>query len=185
MHRDVCIASATNVDPITVVRKGLLRRGLFYRLDVVQLALPLLRRWPEGIPLLIDFYVEQYSRNMGRAISGISELVCNVLLAYGWPGNVQELRNAMESVFNLCTEVTVQPNDIPRYIFCHEEEAGKRQEPWPMPERMGLQEAVRRYEGGLIVRALEQSRTATEAAEKLRLTRQALQYKVMKYHLNG
>ncbi len=49
----------------------------------------------------------------------------------------------------------------------------------------GLQEAVRRYEKGLIVRALEQSRTVTEAAEKLRLTRQALQYKMMKYHLNG
>ena len=75
--------------------------------------------------------------------------------------------------------------DIPRYIFYHEEEAGERQEPWPMPEHMGLQEAVRRYEKGLIVRALEQSRTVTEAAEKLRLTRQALQYKMMKYHLNG
>lgn len=84
-----------------------------------------------------------------------------------------------------CTGATVQLNDIPRYIFYHEEEAGERQEPWPMPEHMGLQEAVRRYEKGLIVRALEQSRTVTEAAEKLRLTRQALQYKMMKYHLNG
>lgn len=69
-----------------------------------------------------------------------------------------------------CTGATVQLNDIPRYIFYHEEEAGERQEPWPMPEHMGLQEAVRRYEKGLIVRALEQSRTVTEAAEKLRLT---------------
>ena len=101
----------------------------------------------------------------------------NALLAYDWPGNVRELRNAVESAFNLCTGATVQLNDIPRYIFYHEEEAGERQEPWPMP--------VRRYEKGLIVRALEQSRTVTEAAEKLRLTRQALQYKMMKYHLNG
>ena len=185
VHSDVRIVSAMNVDPITAVREGLLRRDLFYRLGVVQLALPPLRKRPEDIPLLTDFYVEQYNRNMGRAISGVSELVRNALLAYDWPGNVRELRNAVESAFNLCTGATVQLNDIPRYIFYHEEEAGERQEPWPMPEHMGLQEAVRRYEKGLIVRALEQSRTVTEAAEKLRLTRQALQYKMMKYHLNG
>lgn len=185
VHSDVRIVSAMNVDPITAVREGLLRRDLFYRLGVVQLALPPLRKRPEDIPLLTDFYVEQYNRNMGRAISGVSELVRNALLAYDWPGNVRELRNAVESAFNLCTGATVQLNDIPRYIFYHEEEAGERQEQWPMPEHMGLQEAVRRYEKGLIVRALEQSRTVTEAAEKLRLTRQALQYKMMKYHLNG
>ena len=147
VHRDVRIVSAMNVDPITAVREGLLRRDLFYRLGVVQL-----RCHPcgaaGGLPLLTDFYVEQYNRNMGRAISGVSELVRNALLAYDWPGNVRELRNAVESAFNLCTGATVQLNDIPRYIFYHEEEAGERQEPWPMPEHMGLQEAVRRYEKG-------------------------------------
>ena len=75
--------------------------------------------------MLTDFYVEQYNRNMGRAISGVSELVRNALLAYDWPGNVRELRNAVESAFNLCTGATVQLNDIPRYIFYHEEEAGR------------------------------------------------------------
>ena len=97
VHRDVRIVSAMNVDPITAVREGLLRRDLFYRLGVVQLALPPLRKRPEDIPLLTDFYVEQYNRNMGRAISGVSELVRNALLAYDWPGNVRELRNAVES----------------------------------------------------------------------------------------
>ena len=97
VHSDVRIVSAMNVDPITAVREGLLRRDLFYRLGVVQLALPPLRKRPEDIPLLTDFYVEQYNRNMGRAISGVSELVRNALLAYDWPGNVRELRNAVES----------------------------------------------------------------------------------------
>ena len=85
VHSDVRIVSAMNVDPITAVREGLLRRDLFYRLGVVQLALPPLRKRPEDIPLLTDFYVEQYNRNMGRAISGVSELVRNALLAYDWP----------------------------------------------------------------------------------------------------
>ncbi len=147
MHSDVRIVSAMNVDPITAVREGLLRRDLFYRLGVVQLALPPLRKRPEDIPLLTDFYVEQYNRNMGRAISGVSELVRNALLAYDWPGNVRELRNAVESAFNLCTGATVQLNDIPA-ISLPRGGGGERQEPWPMPEHMGLQEAVRRYEKG-------------------------------------
>ena len=66
VHSDVRIVSAMNVDPVTAVRDGLLRRDLFYRLGVVQLALPPLRKRPEDIPLLTDFYVEQYNRKMDR-----------------------------------------------------------------------------------------------------------------------
>ena len=184
VHSDVRIVSAMNVDPITAVRDGLLRRDLFYRLGVVQLALPPLRKRPEDIPLLTDFYVERYNRKMERTITGVSELVRNALLAYDWPGNVRELRNAVESAFNLCTGSVIQLSDIPRYIFYHEEEKAAEPAAEALPDGMGLQEAVRRYEKGLIVRTLEQSRTITEAAEKLKLTRQALQYKMMKYHLN-
>ena len=90
----------------------------------------------------------------------------------------------MESAFNLCTGSVIQLYDIPRYIFYHEEEKAAEPAEEALPDGMGLQEAVRRYEKGLIVRTLEQSRTITEAAEKLKLTRQALQYKMMKYHLN-
>ena len=82
VHSDVRIVSAMNVDPITAVRDGLLRRDLFYRLGVVQLALPPLRKRPEDIPLLTDFYVERYNRKMERTITGVSELVRNALLAY-------------------------------------------------------------------------------------------------------
>ena len=139
VHSDVRIVSAMNADlRITAVREGLLRRDPSLPCWVrVQSARPPLRKRPEDIPLLTDFYVEQYNRNMGRAISGASELVRNALLAYDWPGNVRELRNAVESAFNLCTGATVQLNDIPRYIFYHEEEAGERQEPWPMPGHHG------------------------------------------------
>ena len=80
--RDGLLVSAMNVDPITAVRDGLLRRDLFYRLGVVQLALPPLRKRPEDIPLLTDFYVERYNRKMERTITGVSELVRNALLAY-------------------------------------------------------------------------------------------------------
>ena len=148
IHSDVRIVSAMNVDPITAVRDGLLRRDLFYRLGVVQLALPPLRKRPEDIPLLTDFYVERYNRKMERTITGVSELVRNALLAYDWPGNVRELRNAVESAFNLCTGSVIQLSDIPRYIFYHEEEKAAEPAEEALPDGMGLQEAVRRYEKG-------------------------------------
>ena len=121
---------------------------------------------------------------MGRAISGVSELVRNALLAYDWPGNVRELRNAVESAFNLCTGATVQLNDIPRYIFTTRRRRGEAGAV-AYAGTYGASGGGPPLREGLIVRALEQSRTVTEAAEKLRLTRQALQYKMMKYHLNG
>lgn len=115
----------------------------------------------------------------------MSELVRNALLAYDWPGNVRELRNAVESAFNLCTGATVQLNDIPRYIFYHEEEAGERQEPWPMPEHMGLQEAVLPLREGVDCPCAGAEPDGYGGRGEARLTRQALQYKMMKYHLNG
>lgn len=184
VRSDVRIVSAMNVDPVTAVREGMLRKDLLYRLGVVQLALPPLRKRQGDILLLTDFFVEQYNRKMNRSITGVSELVRNALLDYDWPGNIRELRNTVESAFNLCTGPVIQLNDIPRYIFYHEEEKAAEPAEEALPDGMGLQEAVRRYEKSLIVRTLEHSRTITEAAEKLKLTRQALQYKMMKYHLN-
>ena len=116
VHSDVRIVSAMNVDPITAVREGLLRRDLFYRLGVVQLALPPLRKRPEDIPLLTDFYVEQYNRNMGRAISGVSELVRNALLAYDWPGNVRELQHTMERVVILGDGSLLKPENFQFHV---------------------------------------------------------------------
>lgn len=185
VHSDVRIVSAMNVDPITAVREGLLRQDLFYRLGVVQLVLPPLRKRPEDIPLLTDFYMAQYNQKFNRTITGVSELVRNAMLDYDWPGNVRELRNTVESAFNLCAGSVIQLKDIPRYIFYHEEESPKLEGDWPIPEDVGLQEALRRYEKRAIVQALKRSRTITEAAGKLKLTRQALQYKMMKYHLNS
>lgn len=185
IHSDVRIVSAMNVDPITAVREGMLRKDLLYRLGVIQLALPPLRKRQEDILLLTDFFVEQYNRKMNRSITGVSELVQNALLAHDWPGNVRELRNMVESAFNLCTGSVIQLNDIPRYILYHEEEQNPAPGSTSLPEGLSLQEAVSQYERSLIVSVLERSRTVTEAAEKLRMTRQSLQYKMMKYHLNG
>ena len=182
---DVRLICATNADIRRMVDEGSFRQDLLYRINTIEIHIPPLRERGNDIILLAEYFLDRYARKYKKEMRGLTREAKNKLLKYTWPGNVRELRNAVESAFNLCTGATVQLNDIPRYIFYHEEEAGERQEPWPMPEHMGLQEAVRRYEKGLIVRALEQSRTVTEAAEKLRLTRQALQYKMMKYHLNG
>lgn len=184
IQTDVRIVSAMNVDPVSAVREGLLRKDLFYRLGVVQLPLPPLRKRTNDIPLLTDFFLHHYNQRMGCNITGVSDLVKNVLTGYDWPGNVRELRNAIESAFNFCTGDVIQLNDIPDYIVYGQEELPTPAAGLDEVEELGLQEAVRQYEQRMIARALESSRTITEAAAKLKMTRQALQYKMMKYHLD-
>lgn len=187
IRTDVRIVSAMNVDPISAVREGLLRKDLFYRLGVVQLPLPPLRKRINDIQLLTKFFLQIFNQKLDRNITDVSDLVKNLFSEYEWPGNVRELRNTIESAFNLCTGNTIQLNDIPSYIVYDQNES------LPQPakideldqvEELGLQEAVRQYEKRMICRALESSRTVTDAAAKLKLTRQALQYKITKYHLD-
>lgn len=184
IHADVRIVSAMNVDPMSAVRDGLLRKDLFYRLGVVQLPLPPLRKRKGDILLLTDFFLQHFNQKMNRSITGASDLVKNLLTGYDWPGNVRELRNTIESAFNFCTGDTIQLNDIPNYIVYSQDDPQPQTTELDEVEELGLQEAVRQYERRMICKALERSKTVTDAAAKLKLTRQALQYKMMKYHLN-
>ena len=186
VHRDVRIVSAMNVDPITAVREGLLRRDLFYRLGVVQLALPPLRKRPEDIPLLTDFYVEQYNRNMGRAISGVSELVRNALLAYDWPGNVRELKNAIEGAVAVARGERLTVKDMEEILAGR---LGGLNRPPELPEALRLEEsfsltrALDSYERELLSRAMQQAGSISQAARLLGLSRQNLKYKLKKFDL--
>ena len=181
---DFRLVAATNRDLEGMARTGQFRGDLLYRLQGITIVIPPLRERRDEIPGLARQAVTAFCLRNDLPEKALAEPVLDMLMEYPWPGNVRELRNAVESAFNLCTGSVIQLSDIPRYIFYHEEEKAAEPAEEALPDGMGLQEAVRRYEKGLIVRTLEQSRTITEAAEKLKLTRQALQYKMMKYHLN-
>jgi DNA-binding NtrC family response regulator len=93
---DVRIIAATNVDLRQQVKDGKFREDLFYRLNVITIDLPPLRQRKEDIPLLVDFFLDRYSRENERTARRITTEALRPLLAYSWPGNVRELENVME-----------------------------------------------------------------------------------------
>jgi Nif-specific regulatory protein len=110
---DVRIISATNRDLPELVRKGLFRRDLFYRLNVFPIELPTLRQRPEDIFPLANHFVARAALEMGKKPLGISRDARAVLEAYHWEGNVRELRNVMERAAILCKGGLVIAADLP------------------------------------------------------------------------
>lgn len=183
IHADVRVVSAMNVDPVAAVREGIIRKDLFYRLGVVQLNLPALRDRPEDIMLLTDFFLRRFNEQSGRSVKGVSKLVENLFRSYDWPGNVRELRNVVESAFHMCGGDTIQLNDLADYMVYNDEKTALYPDPAAANSDLGLPEALRQYEKRMICDALAHSKTVVEAAKKLKITRQALQYKMSKYDL--
>ncbi len=93
---NVRIIAATHRDLESLVRSGRFREDLYYRLNVFPLTVPPLRDRPDDIPLLVEAFIEECGRSMGRQVDGVAPASLQALLAYGWPGNVRELRNVVE-----------------------------------------------------------------------------------------
>src|SRR5438270_114093 len=104
---DVRIIAATNVDLKQLVREGRFREDLFYRLNVISIDLPPLRRRREDIPLLIDFFLAKYTAENSRPVRQISAEALRPLLSYSWPGNVRELENVIERAVVLSSGPTI------------------------------------------------------------------------------
>jgi transcriptional regulator with GAF, ATPase, and Fis domain len=93
---DVRIISATNRDLEKDISKGLFRKDLWYRLNVFPVTLPPLRERVDDIPLLVQYYMDSFSKKQGKHITSIPARVIHVLQNYNWPGNVRELTNIIE-----------------------------------------------------------------------------------------
>lgn len=111
------IVAATNTDLARAVSSGAFRKDLYYRLNVVRVELPPLRERPDDVPLLINHYLRQFNRELGRSVGGLSERAMSVLRNYDWPGNIRELRNVVEAlVVNLAPETTGEVDVPPRVM---------------------------------------------------------------------
>jgi DNA-binding NtrC family response regulator len=110
---DVRMIAATNADPDGLIRDGILREDLYYRLSVFNLHLPPLRDRVEDIPLLAERFLEEFRGESSRAISGFSESAMELLMTHRWPGNVRELRNAVQQSVILCADGEIQPENLP------------------------------------------------------------------------
>jgi len=117
VNTDVRVIASTNHDLGDDVARRKFRQDLYYRLNVVQITLPPLRERREDIPLLVRHFIERFNAMQGRRIKVCSERVMSVLMRYQYPGNIRELENIIEHAFVVCTDNTIQMDDLPRHII--------------------------------------------------------------------
>jgi len=114
---NVRIVSATNKNLEDLVKKGLFRDDLYYRINVVKLVLPPLRNRKEDIPLLIDRFLNKYNKLSGKEIHGLSPEAMSSLMAYNFPGNVRELENIVEYATVVCQNSLIRIENLPENLL--------------------------------------------------------------------
>ena len=116
LQADIRVIAATNQDLGKAVAEGRFREDLFYRINVIPIALPPLRERREDIPLLADHFLAKYAEQMGKSITGIAGTAHELLQQYDWPGNIRELENVMERAVALERTPTILPDSLPASV---------------------------------------------------------------------
>ncbi|MDW7673369.1 MAG: sigma 54-interacting transcriptional regulator [Bacillota bacterium] len=145
---DVRIIAATHQNLEEMISKGKFRSDLFYRLNVIPFIIPLLKERKEDVILLSRFFMEKFSKKMGKDILGFSKEAENILLNYSWPGNVRELENAIEYAVNLETSNLIDGKNLPGRIYDNYSANSIQDEELPTIselEKRAIIKAVRRF----------------------------------------
>jgi len=159
---DIRVIAATNVDLPAAVKERRFREDLYYRLNVVSIEMPPLRKRLNDVPLLASYFVSRFAQQMGRRIVGLSPEAKARLIHYDWPGNVRELQNAIERAVVMGLTEQVLPEDLPEALL---ERAAPASEP-----AAGYHAALNEKKKQLILEALALSGgSVTAAAEMLGL----------------
>ncbi|WP_340674049.1 sigma-54 interaction domain-containing protein [Neomoorella glycerini] len=175
---NVRVIVATHRDLETMVRQGLFREDLYYRLNVVPIFLPPLRERREDIPLLARHFLDKLARHLNRAVPELTPAALNKLTAYSWPGNIRELVNVLERAVNLVNG----PQILPEHIWLYNWE-GPLLSRNPQPELKTLAAIVRAVEANAVQEALKRHGSARKAARALGLSHTALLGKIKKLGL--
>jgi two-component system response regulator AtoC len=174
---DVRVVGATNRNLEEEVRAGKFREDLFYRLNVLPIPLPPLRDRAEDIPLLVTFYVDAYNTEFKKRVRGVAPDAMRQLQSYRWPGNIRELRNAIERAMLLTDGDTLTVDDFPLGVG-GTIRLGERVE---LPVR-GID--LEQLERSLVEQALERTGwNQTKAAALLGVNRDQIRYRIEKFHL--
>ncbi len=173
---NVRIIAATNANLEENVEKGLFRRDLFYRLNVIRIFLPPLRERSDDIPSLASHFLSIHNKKNRKTVEGISRDALNKLVSYTWPGNIRELENVIERAVILCKGKMIEPVDIPLY----QEKMGFPQDLSGKPLDV-LMDQVERH---IIINTLESAGSDKEKAAKiLQISRASFYNKLKKYKI--
>ncbi|RLE10159.1 sigma-54-dependent Fis family transcriptional regulator [Candidatus Aerophobetes bacterium] len=168
---DVRVIATTNKDLKQAIREGKFREDLYYRLNVLPIYLPPLRERKEDIPLLVQHFLEKYSRQNGLRIKSLSKKCLDMMMQYEWPGNVRELENVIERAVVMSEGETIFPENIS--LSSPVQKMGLS-----FPEEITLEEMEKR----LILHTLQRTGgNRTEAAKILGISVRTVRNKLKKY----
>ncbi len=203
------IIAAANENPIECTKNGTLRKDLFYRLAVVYIKIPPLRERKGDIYILTKYFIKNLNKTLGKNVIDVSHDVLKVFMEYEWLGNIRELENAIEGSMNMIVnESYIEIEHLPFYILeqCNqdgnyiykdknienEDKLAKYIIPYNNQDAedaydiadSALDQVIDRIEKEIIVKTLDlYNGNITKTAEKLKIKRQTLQYKIKKYGL--
>jgi DNA-binding NtrC family response regulator len=177
VHVDVRVIAATNRDLEQDVVRNQFRPDLFYRLNVLPIAMPPLRAHREDLPLLVEFFVDGFNVEFKKRVQGVTPAAQALLQQYGWPGNVRELRNVIERAMLLSDGPHLDARDFPSLSGAHS--AGND---FQLPAA-GVD--LEQLERSLVIQALTRSGgNQTKAGALLGLNRDQIRYRIEKFTLS-
>jgi arginine utilization regulatory protein len=177
---NVRIIAAFNADIEEILTKGQMRRDLFYRLNVITLIVPDLKERKEDIPILVEYFIEKYNKEMNKFITNLSEEVMEIFLNYDWPGNVRELEHSIEGIASIYDIDVIREEHLPFQFKTRKkaddcikiEEIGSLRKTLEDTEKKMIELALKKTEGNI-----------TKSAEILDVPRQTLQYRIKKLRI--
>jgi len=162
---DVRIIVATNTDLEELIRQNKFREDLFYRLNVIKIEIPPLRVRKEDIPLLVNHFINVYSKENKKEIEGISDEVMEILENYDWPGNIRELENLIERAIVLSKQKLITYQSLPPFLIPR---FGKDSESSSVSnDNLTLKEQVLVYQKNSIITALKKSKGIQKEAAQI------------------
>lgn len=176
---DVRVVAATSRDLVDMVKEGVFREDLYYRLNVLQTTIPPLRERKDDIPLLVEYFLAKNSHRLARTMTLAPETL-RKLMDYHWPGNIRELENTIERAMVLSDTDRIEPDSLPERLISN---AIPPELPF-LGDDLSIRRATRAIERELIRRSLDKTAgNRTRAAELLEISPRALLYKIKDYGL--
>jgi len=178
---DVRLIAATNRDIVSAIKANAFREDLFHRLNVVQFMPPALRERGGDVLLLATFFLEKFNRSLGKQIEGFSKETVRMLEMHHWPGNIRELRNAIERCVILESESEIQPKSLPDFKIEARLRKGDNDDKAGVAP---LEDLVANYERDCIMNSLADNHySLNETADFLKVSRHSLRYRMHRLNI--
>lgn len=167
------IIAATNKNLKEEIERGNFRADLYYRLNIIPIYLPPLRERKEDIPLLIQFFLDEYNLKLGKNIKGFSEGAMEIMMEYSWPGNVRELKNIIERICIFQEREFVEVEDLPKDLVVNPAANERRLNPLEASERKVIFETLNKNNWNI-----------SKTAEELEISRSTLRRKIERLEIS-